>query len=70
MTLSSRLMVGYNPLRNHKNFFRLTFTCHPPLVEGQVLEMLASIEEFGEMVQLEVAGDSLSLFCFIKPASF
>lgn len=51
MTLSSRLMVGYNPLRSRRNFFRLTFTCHPVLNEEQVLGMLAAIEDCGEMLR-------------------
>ncbi|OWR41263.1 putative sulfinoalanine decarboxylase [Danaus plexippus plexippus] len=54
LTLSSRLMIAYTPLRHHKNFFRLAFTFHPVLEENHVLEILKSIEECGEMVNTDM----------------
>ncbi|XP_050355163.1 glutamate decarboxylase 1 isoform X2 [Nymphalis io] len=54
LTINSRLMVAYSPLRHHKNFFRLAFTFHPILEEKQVLDMLQSIEDCGEMVTLSM----------------
>ncbi|CAH0731826.1 unnamed protein product, partial [Brenthis ino] len=54
LTLSSRLMVAYCPLRQHKNFFRLAFTFHPKIDDKQVLEILNSIEECGEMITLSM----------------
>ncbi|XP_013139758.1 PREDICTED: cysteine sulfinic acid decarboxylase [Papilio polytes] len=54
LTISSRLMVAYMPLRQHKNFFRLAFTFHPVLEEAEVLEMLQAIEDCGEMVDLSM----------------
>ncbi|KAJ0172181.1 hypothetical protein K1T71_012154 [Dendrolimus kikuchii] len=50
LTLSSRLMIAYTPLRHYKNFFRLAFTFHPIANEQQIVEMLNDIEECGEMV--------------------
>ncbi|XP_072933330.1 glutamate decarboxylase 1 [Epargyreus clarus] len=54
LTLSSRLMVAYSPVRHHKNFFRLAFTFHPVLEDTQVLEILKAIEECGEMVTMSM----------------
>ncbi|XP_053615889.1 acidic amino acid decarboxylase GADL1 [Plodia interpunctella] len=54
LTLSSRLMVAYSPLRHYKNFFRLAFTFHPVIDEKQVVDMLDAIEECGEKVTLEM----------------
>lgn len=54
LTLSSRLMIAYTPLRHHKNFFRLAFTFHPVVEENHVLEILKSIEECGEMVNTDM----------------
>ncbi|CAH2054369.1 unnamed protein product, partial [Iphiclides podalirius] len=50
--VSSRLMVSYTPLRQHKNFFRLPFTFHPMLEKADVLDMLQSIEDCGEQITL------------------
>ncbi|XP_060806034.1 acidic amino acid decarboxylase GADL1 [Amyelois transitella] len=52
LTLSSRLMVAYSPLRHHKNFFRLAFTFHPAVEGSHVVEMLDAIQECGEKVTL------------------
>ncbi|KAG7309279.1 hypothetical protein JYU34_005219 [Plutella xylostella] len=54
LTLSARLMVAYTPLRQHKNFFRLAFTCHPEVTTEHVADMLEAIEECGEMVTLDM----------------
>ncbi|CAG9568079.1 unnamed protein product [Danaus chrysippus] len=54
LTLSSRLMIAYTPLRHHKNFFRLAFTFHPVVEEKHVLEILQSIEECGEMINIDM----------------
>ncbi|CAK1593968.1 unnamed protein product [Parnassius mnemosyne] len=54
LTLSSRLMLAYMPLRHHKNFFRLAFTFHPLIEEVDVLDMLRAIEHCGEMVTLSM----------------
>lgn len=52
LTLSSRLMVAYTPLRQYKNFFRLAFTFHPVIEERDVLEILSAIQECGETITL------------------
>ncbi|KAL4716255.1 hypothetical protein ACJJTC_004749 [Scirpophaga incertulas] len=52
LTLSSRLMVAYSPLREYKNFFRMAFTFHPVVKENQVLEMLQAIEDCGESITM------------------
>ncbi|KAL0818942.1 hypothetical protein ABMA28_008241 [Loxostege sticticalis] len=54
LTLSSRLMVAYSPVRQYKNFFRLAFTFHPMVQEKDVLAMLQAIEECGEQVTLDM----------------
>ncbi|XP_059051634.1 cysteine sulfinic acid decarboxylase [Achroia grisella] len=54
LTMSSRLMVAYSPLRQHRNFFRLAFTFHPILPEEHVLNMLLAIEECGEKVSISM----------------
>ncbi|CAK1545543.1 unnamed protein product [Leptosia nina] len=51
---SSRLMVAYSPLRDHKNFFRLAFTFHPRLDEKEIIDMLQAIEDCGEMLSLDI----------------
>ncbi|XP_034835921.1 glutamate decarboxylase 2 [Maniola hyperantus] len=52
LTLTSRAMVAYSPLRKRKNFFRLAFTFHPILEKKQVLDILQAIEECGELITL------------------
>ncbi|XP_068619692.1 cysteine sulfinic acid decarboxylase-like [Battus philenor] len=54
LTVTSRLMIAYMPLRHHKNFFRLAFSFHPIMEEVEVLRMLQHIEECGEMVNLSM----------------
>ncbi|XP_028038924.1 acidic amino acid decarboxylase GADL1 isoform X2 [Bombyx mandarina] len=54
LTLTSKLMVAYSPLRQHKNFFRLAFTFHPELNENQVIEMLNAVKESGEAITKEM----------------
>ncbi|XP_045504214.1 glutamate decarboxylase 1 [Colias croceus] len=54
LTISSRLMVAYSPLRQYKNFFRMPFTFHPRLEEKQILDMLQAIEDCGEMITMDM----------------
>lgn len=54
LTLTSRMMVSYSPVRQYKNFFRMAMTFHPEIDEKEISSMLQAIEECGEMVTMEM----------------
>lgn len=45
-------MIGYQPLssKNIGNFFRMTFSCFPPMSEASIEALLSDIERFGEEI--------------------
>lgn len=49
---NSRIMVGYAPLpsKNIGNFFRMTFSCFPPMSESVINALLDDIEMLGENI--------------------
>ncbi|XP_065166336.1 glutamate decarboxylase 2 [Atheta coriaria] len=50
MVREGTLMIGYQPVKNHGNFFRFVITCHPQTTPEDMEYVIKKIIEYGEQV--------------------